>query len=178
MSALNGKCGAAPTHAPGGLAVAPTRAEWGFCGAWARSKGRPCKALGSGVGGRCALHGGLSVGGAWGDPVPEFRLLLTPSGCLLSPSRCARGRWPAERARLARKWPKPIRQFQARELVLRGKVKVALVHHRASGTLLADLKAAGVRVALEGGGTALVQRMRFDASDVQPRKRRKEEANG
>lgn len=170
--------GAPSPSAADGLPVAPTRAEWGPCGAWARSKGRPCKALGSGVGGRCALHGGLSVGGSWGEPVPEFRLLLTPGGCLLSPSRCARGRWPAERARLARKWPKPIRQFQARELVLRGKVKVALVHHQASGTLLSDLKAAGVRVVLEGGRAALVHRMRFDTSDVQPRKRRKGEANG
>jgi hypothetical protein len=35
---------------------------WGRCGAYARSTGRPCRAPGTGRGGRCKLHGGKSTG--------------------------------------------------------------------------------------------------------------------
>jgi hypothetical protein len=35
---------------------------WGRCGAYARSTGKPCSAPGTGRGGRCKLHGGMSTG--------------------------------------------------------------------------------------------------------------------
>ena len=38
------------------------RQKWQACGAYARRTGKPCKAPGTGGGGRCKQHGGLSTG--------------------------------------------------------------------------------------------------------------------
>jgi hypothetical protein len=40
----------------------PRQSRHRTCGAHARSTGKPCKAPGTGRGGRCRMHGGLSTG--------------------------------------------------------------------------------------------------------------------
>lgn len=123
------------------------------------------------------MHGGLSMGGGWREPRPEFTLLVGPSRCLLSPSRCARGRGPAERARLARKWPKAIRQFQAVRLIAAGHVSRALIHRSEGVALLSELRRCGVVIVTESND-GLVRRLRFRVPDTERSKRAAKRGRG
>ena len=155
-----------PAHAPMALATTQARASRPRCGAFARSTGKPCQAEGSAIGGRCWLHCGATLPSGWRDPKPEWSLLVTADGVWLEPSRRARGRWPAERARFAARWPQRIRHWVGVRLIASGRIARAQLHRNQGEALIRAVKASGVNV-LNDGGDALVRRVRFKVPDIE-----------
>ena len=146
-----------PPHADSrALEASSARAKWDRCRAWARSAGRPCEAEGAGMGGRCALHGGLVVGGNW-NPQPVWEIRVAPSGYWVSPNRAPRTwRRPV--------WPRRVRPWVAVRLVARAQVTRALLHRGEGMWFLRELQRCGVRVVTECGD-ALVRRVTFEVAD-------------
>jgi hypothetical protein len=124
-------------------------ASWPRCGAYCRSTGEPCRAEGSGVNGLCPRHCGLVLPSGWREPRPTWELLVGFQVVLLKPSRVAHGRWPAEQAAFADRWPQRIRRWVAVRLVSSGQVARAVLLVGAGQKLLAEIRKAGVRVVPE-----------------------------
>jgi hypothetical protein len=139
---------------------APELPEWPRCGAKARSTGLPCRREGSALGGRCTLHGGLTlVNAGWREPRPEFELRVTPSGIFVAPDRAARNSKPC--------WPQRISAWVALRLAADGRVNRALVYRGLGKEFLAELELRGVVVTPDGTWSRLVRRFRFQTTQCE-----------
>lgn len=141
--------------------LTPVRASWPRCGARCRTTGRGCRAEGSGISGRCRMHCGATLAAGWGSPPPTWTVTLAANGCWIHPSRGARGRWPAEVARLAAKWPQRIREWVAVRLVERGAIAHGIVYRNRGAGFLRAVARRGVMVLADRGDT-VVRRLRFE----------------